>query len=111
MMRIHASLLGADVVLGVSFLADCSGFIAVECVAIPSQGTTTNGRYRAMAKTILVLCAFLAGCTMHFTRPDYTEAGFQKDWTNCQAKAGQAGLAGNRDFLRNCMVGEGWTPQ
>lgn len=47
---------------------------------------------------------------MHFTRPDYTEEIFQRDWTDCESKAGTTGYGGfaARDYLRRCMIGKGW---
>lgn len=61
-----------------------------------------------MAKIILVLCAFLVGCSVHYAKKGATQQDLSYDWTSCQAKAGEAQMAGNQDFLDNCMVGEGW---
>lgn len=61
-----------------------------------------------MAKTIFILCAFLVGCSVHYAKKGATQQDLSHDWTNCQAKAGQAGMAGNDNFLDNCMLGEGW---
>jgi hypothetical protein len=59
---------------------------------------------------LLFLC--FSGCSLHFTKPGLTQQEFKRDWTECQALMGQArasGLIQQREFLRDCMEGRGYT--
>lgn len=49
---------------------------------------------------------------MHFTHPTKSTADYKKDWNGCRVKLNQAGMAqgyGQKQFMQECMEGEGWT--
>jgi hypothetical protein len=61
----------------------------------------------------LGVCSFfLSACgAMKFNHRAKSQEEFYKDWTDCEAKAGQAGYYGGliqRNFMERCMNGGGW---
>lgn len=58
---------------------------------------------------LIVLC----GCAaMAFTKPGASDAEYSRDWNDCRVKANQAGETGVipwRNFMQECMEGQGWT--
>lgn len=66
-----------------------------------------------MIKYLMVVLAISSiGCAaMKFKHPTKDpNTDYKKDWTNCRVKMNQAGVGEwhERDFLQDCMEGEGW---
>lgn len=67
-----------------------------------------------MKKLVFSLaCAVLLNSCgmMKFRHATKTNEEFYKEWTDCEAKAGQAGYYGGliqRNFMERCMIGGGW---